>query len=77
MGPVSTDVHDFRLFSNKLSWLAGPLFIVFSAQPSQGRLFEVVGRDQKDARRKVTQIRGGITSGSALFDLFVAMNMSR
>ena len=71
MGPVSIIFHDFRLFQKKLSWLPGPLFIVFSAQPSQSRLFEFWGPDQKDARRKVTQIRGGITSRSAFSDLFV------
>ena len=30
MGPVPTVFHDFRLFQ-KLAWLSGPLFIVFSA----------------------------------------------
>ena len=34
-------------------------------------IFELFDKDQKDARRKVMQIRGGITSRSALFDLFM------
>ena len=39
--------------------------------PSECRIFKLVGRDQKDARPKVMQIRGGITSGTAIFDLFM------
>ena len=35
--------------------------------------FEFVGWDRKVSRQKVTQIRGGITSRSALFDLFVSI----
>ena len=35
------------------------------------RISDIFGRNQKDGRRKVMQIRGGITSRSALFDLFV------
>ena len=36
-------------------------------------IFKVFGRNQKDARRKVMQIRGGFTSRSSLFDLFVPL----
>ena len=32
--------------------------------------FPLVGSNPKDARRNVTQVRGGITSGSAFFDCF-------
>ena len=35
--------------------------------------FRVFGPNQKDALRKVMQIRGGITSGSAFFGLFTAV----
>ena len=71
MGPVSIDFHDFVTFSGKVSWLPDTVFIGFSAQPSQSRLFMFFDRDQKDAREKVTQIRGGIISRSALFACFV------
>ena len=63
----------FSTFSEMLAWLPGPLFILFSAQPSQRRHLEFFSRDQKDVRRRVTQIRGDITSGNALFDLFVSI----
>ena len=71
MGPVWTDFHDFEHFQKKLSWLPGPVFTVFSAWSSQNNTFEFFNGDQKDARRKVMQIRGGITSGSAFFDHFM------
>ena len=70
VGPVSIDLHDFHDLCEKLSWHPDPLFILFSAQSSESRLFVFFGRDKKDVRRKVTQIRGGITSGSAFFDCF-------
>ena len=73
MGPVSTDFHEFCDFlkswggflTRHLSCLRPGCFTI--------HIFQVFGRDQKEPRRKVTQIPGGITSGSALFDLFVAI----
>ena len=73
MGPVSTDVHYFCYFLGKWRRLSGPVFTVFSAWSSQKTISECFGRNQKDARRKVMQIRGGITSRSAVFDLFVSI----
>ena len=40
---------------------------------SEKPIFDFFGRDQKDARRKVMQIRGGITSGSAFSDRFMPL----
>ena len=70
MGPVWTDVYEFEHFQKKLSWLSGPVFTVFSAWSSKDRIFELCDREQKDARRKVMQIRGGNTSRSAFFCIF-------
>ena len=56
-----------------MSWLFDPVFVAFSAWPSECRFFKLFGRDQKDARRKVMQIRGGITSGSAFIDRFMPL----
>ena len=47
---------------------------MFSGRGFPIRIFKVFGRNQKEPRRKVTQIRGGITSRSALFDLIVAIS---
>ena len=71
MGPVPTDFHEFSDFQKRgrgfLTWYL-PCF-----RPGyfQIRIFEASGRNQKDERRKVTQIRGGITSRSAFFARFV------
>ena len=63
----------FSTFSEKLSRLPGPVFVVFWDLSSENRIFEFSGLYQKEPRQKVTQNGGGITSGSALFDLFVAI----
>ena len=71
MGPVPIDVHEICDFSEKSSWLPDTVFIVFSARALPKPIFEVCGRNQKDARRKVMQIRGDITSRSAFLNLFL------
>ena len=71
MGPVSTDFHDFLTLQKKSGRLPDMVFVVFSGRGFQIRIFEVSGPNQKEPRRKVTQIRGGITSRSALFARFV------
>ena len=51
---------------------------MLSAGSSEIQVFDLWGRDQKDVRRKVTQIHGGITSGSGLFIVlrqFVIFNL--
>ena len=58
-------------FSENLSWLPGSVFVVFSVRCFQIHIFEFFGRDRKVARWTVTQIRGGIPTGSALFDHFM------
>ena len=73
MGPVSTNFNDLCNCSEKWRRLSGPVFTVLSAWSSQKTISECSGRNQKDARRKVMQIRGGITSRSAVFDLFVSI----
>ena len=71
MGPVSTDVHDLCDFAKSCRGFLTQYLLCFRPGCSQIRIFEVLGRDQKDVRRKVTQIRGGITSRSAFFDMFM------
>ena len=69
LGSVWTDFHDVELFHKSCrAVLARYLQCV---RPGENRMFVLFDRDQKDVRRKVMQIRGGITSGSALFDLFM------
>ena len=50
------------------------VFVVFSGRDFHIRIFEVFGPNQKEPRRKVTQIRGGITSRSAFFAHFVTIS---
>ncbi len=71
MSPVQTDVHDFCDFQKSGRVFLTRYLSCFRPGCFKIRIFEVFGRNQKDARRKVMQIRGGITSRSALFDLFV------
>ena len=61
----------FLTFPEKWSRLPGPVFVVFWDLSSENRISECPGRYQKEPRRKVTQIRGGITSRSAFFARFV------
>ena len=65
MGPVSNDI------SEKLTWLPDTVFTVFLVWSSPTRISEFFGRDRNVARRTVMQTRGGITSRSALVDLFM------
>ena len=73
MGPVPTDVHEFCDWQKSCRGFLTRYLSCFRSGCFQIRSFEGFGRNQKDARQKVMQIRGGITSGSALFDLFVAI----
>ena len=70
MGPVSTDVHEFRDFLKSWGGFLTRYSLCFRPGCFTIHIFQVFGRDQKEPRRKVTQIRGGITSGSAFFDCF-------
>ena len=72
-GPVSIDVHDFLLFQKSCRGFLTRYLLCFWPGCFQSRMLHVFGRNRKDARRKVMQIRGSITSGSALFDTFVAI----
>ena len=73
MGPISIDFHQFCDFLK--SWCGFLTRYLSCFRPGCFRIhiFQVFGRDRKEPRRKVMQIRGGITSGSAFFDLFVAI----
>ena len=71
MDPVSTDVHEFCDFHKSCRGFLTRYLSCFRPRAIQICIFEAFGRNQKDARRKVMQIRGGITSGSAFLDLFV------
>ena len=73
MGPVPIDFHDFLTFQKSQDGSLTRYFIVFSGRGFQIRIFEVFGRNQKEPRRKVMQIRGGITSRSAFFAHFVTI----
>ena len=61
----------FSGFSEKSGRLPDTVFVVFSGRGFQISIFEVFGRNQKEPRRKVMQIRGGIISRSAFFGRFV------
>ena len=70
MGPVSTDFHEFCDFLKSWGGFLTRYLSCFRPGCFTIHIFQVFGRDQKEPRRKVTQIRGGITSGSAFFDCF-------
>ena len=70
MGPVSTDFHEFCDFLKSWGGFLTRYLSCFRPGRFTIHIFQVSGWDQKEPRRKVTQIRGGITSGSALFDCF-------
>ena len=71
MGPVWIDVHVFCDFQKRSHGLLARYLSCFRPGWLQIRNFEDFGRNQKDARRKVMQIRGGIISRSAFFARFV------
>ena len=71
MGPVWIDFHVFCDFQKRSHGFLARYLSCFRSGWLQIRNFEDLGRNQKDARRKVMQIRGGITSGSAFFDHFM------
>ena len=71
MGPVSTDFHDFCDFLKSWGGFLTRYLSCFRPGCFTIHIFQVFGRDQKEPRRKVMQIRGGITSGSAFFARFV------
>ena len=70
MGPVSIDFHGFCDFLKSWGGFLTRYLSCFRPGCFTIHIFQVCGRDQKEPRRKVTQIRGGITSGSAFFDCF-------
>ena len=71
MGPVSTDFHAFCDFLKSWGGFLTRYLSCFRLGWLQIHISQVFGRNQKDARRKVMQIRGGITSGSAFFARFM------
>ena len=72
MGPVWIDFHDlFAFFSKKSHGFLAQYLSCFRPGCFRIHIFEFLDRKQKEPRRKVMQIRGGITSRSALFDRFV------
>ena len=70
MGPVPTDFNAFCDFLKSWGGFLSRYLLRFRPGCFTIHIFQVFGRDQKEQRRKVTQIRGGITSGSAFFDCF-------
>ena len=73
MGPVPAEFHESHDFQKSCSGFLTRYLLRFRPGCFPICISEVFGRNQKDARQKVMQIRNGITSGSALFDLFVTM----
>ena len=73
MGPVPADFHAFYDFQKSYDGFLTRYVPCFRPGCFSICILEVFGRTQKNARQKVMQIRGCITSGSALFDLFVAI----
>ena len=71
MGPVWTDFHDFENFQKSCRGFPARYLPCFRPGAPKTILSSFFNGDQKDARRKVMQIRGGITSGSAFFDHFM------
>ena len=71
MGPFPIDFHEICDFHKSCRGFLTRYLSCFWPRAIHICIFEAFGRNQKDARRKVMQIRGGITSGSAFFDLFV------
>ena len=71
MGPVPIDFHDLCVFSKKFHGFLARYLSCFRPGCFRNHIFEFLDRKQKELRRKVMQIRGGITSRSALFDRFV------
>ena len=71
LGPVPSVFHDFEhVRKHRRGFLAWYLSC-FRPGCFQIRISDVLGQNQKEPRQKVMQIRSGITSGSALFDLFM------
>ena len=73
IGSVSTDFHEFCDFLKSWGGFLTRYLSCFRSGCFTIHIFQVFGWDQKEPRRKVMQIRGGITPGSALCDLFVAI----
>ena len=73
MGPVSTDLHEFCDFLKSWGGFLTRYLLCFQPGCFTIHISQVFVRDRKEPRRKVMQIRGGINSGSALFDLFVSI----
>ena len=69
-GPVSTDFQEFCDCLKSWGGFLTRYLSCFRPGCFTIHIFQVFGRDQKEPRRKVTQIRGGITSGSAFFACF-------
>ena len=61
MGPVSTDFHEFCDFLKSWGGFLTRYLSCFRPGCFTIHIFQVFGRDQKEPRRKVMQIRGGIT----------------
>ena len=70
MGPVSLDFHKFCDFLKSWGGFLTWYLSCFRPRCCTIHIFQVFDRNQKEPRRKVTQIRGGITSRSAFFDCF-------
>ena len=70
MGPVSTEFVELCDFLKSWGGFLTRYLSCFRSGCFTIHIFQVFGRGQKEPRRKVTQIRGGITSGSAFVDLF-------
>ena len=75
MGLIWTDVYAISDFQKSCGGFLTRYLSCFRPGCFQIRIAMVFGRDQEDVRRKVMQIRGGISSKSALFELFVSIEV--
>ena len=71
MVPVSIEFHDSRILQKSGDDSLARYLSCFRPGTPKRRFSSFFGRNRKDARRKVMQIRGGITSRSAFFDRVV------
>ena len=71
MGTFPTDFYEICDFPKSCRGFLTWYLSCFRSGCFQINIFEVFGRIQKDARRKVMQVRGGVTSRSAFFALFM------
>ena len=75
MGPVSIDSHVFWTFQKSAEGSLARYLPCVGPEALRKTISECFGRNRIVVRQTIPQIRGGITWGSALFDLSVTISM--